>query len=1840
MSIFRILKSLKNFSFSSNDTLLSGLFILFFIVCQTLLPASSAVSPYKQTDILSKINPADKLTYQTNRSTSYFSKKRHKKDSYNKLKVAESEDTSAWSNAFNFQKSWGTQVDPRTGTLIAYTKVGSMISNLGHGPNIDLEVNYNSNSLADPDSLGQGWSWNLTHFNRLNNQLSTSQGKSFNLQKNKNGQWLPRYHKLKDIQISGSKTTHFVITYANGLRETLNHTGYEIRLEQQNGQWIKFSYLPGTHLLSTISDAQNHKIILTRKQSFIIVTSRDTEGHLSDVYLNHADGKLTDIALPEEDGQLLSVIHMNYIDNLIFRITYPTGLQKNITYNCTNAMKVPLQGYNRGLCVVIQTSVNPKMDQPEMITRYTYDKSNANEHDYLGFNSGLNIEQNSGSDTLFETPASYTYKTTEDNGITRQVRTYNKYHLLINAQIISDYTNHLLTAVHNFFCNTTQNDGCAHSTFKDLPDTYSLPLKTVTRNWGENSGFPATEITEKQYDSQGRLINTTDPYGRMKKIDYCPIKGDNSCPAEPAGWSLNTPVESVVQYPSQRIPGSENLPEMIQHNYYKKSPNINGKGYILILSHKTIKSGAQYIETTHQYYNDRQDIFKYGLIKAVKIKGTVSTAATFNSTTKNFYYNLNTNKTTKTTYEAVELKSGKLKRSPATTTSLFTNQTIEHIDAENKNITRYHYDHWGRIVQVDFGVGTQFAVSKHYAYSICPGHIQLIITGNNGLRKKVVFDGMGRQLENFTEAITDTGKVKHDVWVPVKSTNYDSYGRIVAKHSYYADTSEQVHQLTTVFEYDALGRKTKIHLPDQETLVKMYDDPDRCTVSFRYDSHNHYSSVAIVHGNILDKPTEQMVLPADFIYDHSSAKSLCKISNKESAARVSYVTYDGFGRKIAFVDPAGRKVTTTYNDAGRVINITDPQGNQFHNVYDLYGKIIQKWVFPAKSDTQYLLASAQYNNAGELLWKAGEDGRKNKYTYTEDGRVATIVMPSGDVISWQYNNIGLPISENINNKELAHVDYNPVTALPVKKRDATGITTKTYSDDGKIQQLFHIGENGYPDYHFSWNYDHNRRAISTTDITGNKTLIHYDRLGRINAFDYQERNGKTTPLKISVYDGFSRVKKINYGSGMQRSIDYNQYGQTKSVTDILADKPLSAWKYSYDKEGNIITLIHNFGYNQQAILHYQYDSLNNLVAMNCSGSSGLPLCPRDISFHGSGIRQAPIIRSQNYYFNKLNRMQQMKELLLNTTRQETASKIINYSYGYQQAPLRLKQITTQWNNITPVTKRIIYDTTGNMLVDSEGNRINYNVFNQITRVINLNGKQTDYFYDSNHREIKETTSGNTRNLFYNGIHLLNEQISDLQQETHMISYLGAGKAIDGLIHEYYEQNYKKDVTGVLTKTEQGSYVLSQQNIYSPYGMVWRATKKASVLPWYKQTFIGFNGEQTDPATGWQFLGAGHRTYNPGQRYFVSEDPAGDGYAFGSNNPVMNSDPSGNRPKWLGTAIHIMSYAGTLGMAAFHKRWANIIGTSLMAALAVTGIGISLYLGGASTPLLGITADLMLSSGSLAIASAAVPTNRGLSIASAVVGAMATVASLVMLGNAAVCGVSALVAKTELNVGENALELEEVSSYAENDALLPQSPPPDYSESSFALPSYYDRPSDIENILCRVFSQFIEFDVENRENIFHIRGPENIRIVWLSLCDNFSDFITTRETPDILLMISRETMIGKPLRLDTMVEYLDELSQSNFSLNSNGNVRIPADFFDVDGTGMIEVTSDDIFFHWKYALWQSKDTNDTGYIIRDSDLQSSWSFWIFDFGCVIHKSVDFDEPWAQSTDFDFFVFRDC
>ncbi|MCY4177845.1 MAG: hypothetical protein OXD32_05030, partial [Endozoicomonadaceae bacterium] len=160
----------------------------FALVCVITLPLLCYGQIVYAAPFLSKDNHTKKVIPIQQKKANQAVHQYNKKNKKPPLK-AEADQSAVWSNAFTFQKVWGTQVDPRTGIFSAWLQVGSLVSNMNRGPNINLNVNYSTGSLANPDGLGIGWSWNLTHFNPLNDQLTTSQGQSFQLRKIDKEHW-------------------------------------------------------------------------------------------------------------------------------------------------------------------------------------------------------------------------------------------------------------------------------------------------------------------------------------------------------------------------------------------------------------------------------------------------------------------------------------------------------------------------------------------------------------------------------------------------------------------------------------------------------------------------------------------------------------------------------------------------------------------------------------------------------------------------------------------------------------------------------------------------------------------------------------------------------------------------------------------------------------------------------------------------------------------------------------------------------------------------------------------------------------------------------------------------------------------------------------------------------------------------------------------------------------------------------------------------------------------------------------------------------------------------------------------------------------------------------------------------------------------------------------------------------------------------------------------------------------------------------------------------------------------------------------------------------------------
>ncbi len=1579
------------------------------------------------------------------------------KTNYHHLSLSQSGDgdLSIWSNAFDFAKSKNSEVDPRTGMLLVSIKAGLLRSNFGHGPDIDLETNYKSGTKGNPDHLGCGWAWNLTHYNPVTHQLNTAGGKSFFLKQRADGSWHPLYHKLKDVIITNNKKGNLVIKSANGLQDILDRKGYEIRMEQQNGEGVNFKYMPGSHLLERITDDNGHSIVLTRKNNYLTVTSYDIQGNPVNMRIDLENREVSNIWFPGNNQQAINhsgLVHLSYEthhnnQDLLTGIHYFTGMEKQFTYDCRHAMKLPditndqhpFQPF-ASMCVVKQVRVIPGANQPPMNVNYSYTSTNSNNHDYLGFNSGLTELPDLKTDILFEAPAAYTYQTKKDNRHIKTIRTYNKYHLLIDIKTISDKTNKLLNENEVYFCRTDKRDGCAHTSFEQLPATYSLPLKVVTKNWGDNLSAPVETVVNRSYDDYGRLISQTDSYGRKTETKYCPQSGNNHCPATPVGWPVATLAERTALFPAP-LKNSTLLTPVITTMSYQKEGNRNKPGYTLVLYKTEVKSGNEQRTEVNHYYQDKNNPLTYGLLKQKKLTGSDLPAGSVKTVIHHYKYILN-KQGTETISDYIDIANEHTVSSVITEKSLFIPKTLRVISEDKKNIQTFEYDKLGRLTAHTDAKGTPFEVITRNQYQLSAHANSVIITAPNGMQKKVIFDGAGRKLATYIEKTDLQGHLQPGLWQQQTQISYNAAGE-VATTTRYAQSQGIPVALTTRFDYDPSGRLIRKHLPDGEIEIVAYDNAYRCAVRYTEDAQNNRTAVTIGLSSVTGKPTEQIILPAT-TGTLPSIRVLCTAGDKQPGAKVSRMIYDGFDRLISTVDPMGKIVQKRYDALGHVTDIINPVGDRIHNIYDLTGHVIQHWVMPAQGG-QYLLASAGFNAAGQKLWSAREDGKKTTYHYNINGQLSGIDKSNGHHITLSYNNIGLALKYSMDGKVLLQISYDHVNHQPLTVADNTGITTYHYRDDGLLNNTIHKGINGYVSSAEMLIYNSYHRLVSHKDSQHNKIIYMSDKLLRPLTKTYQENTGNTTPLEQLVYDSFSRVVKKIYGSGMIRLFTYNPWGQVDTIKDTLNGKPLHTECFVYDPDGNITRLQQGDDQNHQSTIDYHYDHIDNLVSMNCEGDN--TLCPHDTAISGDNLKAAPVIIQQDYTFTRLNRIAGVTEKLIDTSADQLHSltKIMSYIYANTKIPLRLTAISTQWNNQQPNTHTFVYDTSGNMIIDGKGNKINYNPFNQITQVINSAGVVSRYDYDGQGKEIKVVTTQGTRQMIYQGGTLSGEVVTDTANNRHRISYLSPEiRTTDNTITDWNESNYKGDVISILKQDKTlKQWTVQQHKVYSPYGMAWSYGKKKTTVPAFQQTLKGFDGEITDAATGWQFLGAGNRTYNPSQRYFVSEDPAGDGYAFGGNNPIMNSDPSGNMPKWLGKMFKMANTAFNLGMNMTHSKFIQGIGRSLMWG----GMGLSL----GPTFAIGMA---FAAPATLAFTSALKPANKGLQQASMITGRVyggaLFVAGLIALG----AGIGEFAEGLLATLGNEVAAVGEKAAAAAEEVKVTAGILPTYEQAMANVPSTY------------------------------------------------------------------------------------------------------------------------------------------------------------------------------------------
>ena len=676
------------------------------------------------------------------------------------------------------------------------------------------------------------------------------------------------------------------------------------------------------------------------------------------------------------------------------------------------------------------------------------------------------------------------------------------------------------------------------------------------------------------------------------------------------------------------------------------------------------------------------------------------------------------------------------------------------------------------------------------------------------------------------------------------------------------------------------------------------------------------------------------------------------------------------GDLIATIAPDGRIIHDTFNVHGeKVSRCVQPVGGTVCHVlgtrgFDTLGNVLWQG-----DEYGRKLRYTRDNNARLLSMRTP----------------ATDEAPTGHVFTYEYNALGM-VRASVDGRPYVTHRYDPETWQLVDTSDAISHLHYTYDKNTgamiRITRSAPRKENGilplagidYPASVQTLVQNRYLQLISVTDESGNKYTTMHDRLGHIQQTKVQLSIVVNTEkiaaspvseiLTATTYDHFSRPSTFTNGLGIQRLFSYDATGKLASTTDTLDGKTLLKLSYTYDADtGNILTLTRSEGH-LAAVQRYGYDLQNNLISFQCRAvntgmdnesrtvEKSLDLCPRDIDIKGSGLTRFPVITDQKYIFDQWNNIRQIIEGVV--TDKGSIFKTMKYDYAVKGLdkhpdaydPNRLLSYRSRWQGqvYSTVPAILTYDSSGRIVKDVDGNLLHYNAFGRQDRFINTEtGETTTYTYDSTgHQIAKQPFDAGNRPLqspfymLYSDHTIVAKAQRDQGNRMHVSAELaGVAHSEDGVITRWYLHNYKGDA---LQSYSHQSRLLNN-NVYSPYGMQYdRQNQLVGIsgalkneLPWWQSHLPGFDGEVTDETTGYQFSGGGYRAYNPVYRQFMAKDSYSpfkkvNGYGFGDNNPVMNTDPTGHSPRWLGYAMG----ATGIGMSI-------VMGLLLPVAAAATGV---------------------------------------------------------------------------------------------------------------------------------------------------------------------------------------------------------------------------------------------------------------------------------------------------------------
>ena len=505
---------------------------------------------------------------------------------------------------------------------------------------------------------------------------------------------------------------------------------------------------------------------------------------------------------------------------------------------------------------------------------------------------------------------------------------------------------------------------------------------------------------------------------------------------------------------------------------------------------------------------------------------------------------------------------------------------------------------------------------------------------------------------------------------------------------------------------------------------------------------------------------------------------------------------------------------------------------------------------------------------------------------TNNNILQKVTYGNGQTVNYNYDKYG-NVKELFYNGKLAFSFLSDKTGSVMRHKDFVNNRQYDYDYDttGRLVRQVKTdisktdAENKFVSA-YEYDYDLNNNITKLASKNGDSSIVHSFTYGKDNLLT--EYSSDVSSKVTYTYDGLNRQTKSSVALKTPLDMSYTYYdsnrGENFTTTKIKEETiGKDTYKYEYDTNGNITDIYKKVNNDWQRLYLYEYDEFNQLIT-SCDY-----------------INQ----KQYRYDYDEAGNILTETVSRIGAHGQLYDSRVNTYGYDDSNWGDKL----TSYNGET-----ITYDEIGNPLSYRDGMTMSWLNGRNLTTLQSGNDS-ISYKYDSNGVRTSKTVNGVEYTYEYLNGKLMHETRGekvfdycyDANGQLYAVSYK-ANSSTDAVTY-YYAHNWRGDITSIYDAD--GNVVAKYE--YDDWGNVLTVTDASNQAITDPNHIANLNpfryrSYYYDSESGLYYLMS--RYYDPVTHRFLNADgyfQSGNGIldtnmnAYCRNNPIMNSDPTGNHP---------------------------------------------------------------------------------------------------------------------------------------------------------------------------------------------------------------------------------------------------------------------------------------------------------------------------------------------------------